>query len=676
MGQIREVLTVEDQFSATFTKFLNLGSQAANASNLAASASQNYQSVLNGLDRRLISLNAQFDTMLQEQERMIAAGQQSTSAFAALDSRMETVGGTIRSLTAQYDAVSKQAEEAAQATRQFDSSNKRAGTSSDSLAGKLKSLLGAYAGFQGVKKLLDLSDTVASTTARLDMMNDGLQTTEELNQMIFESAQRSRGSYMETANFVSKLGNLAGDAFSSNAEAVAFAEQINKQITLSGASSTEASSAIYQLTQGLSAGALRGEELNSVMEQTPMIAQTIADYLGVTTGEMRELASEGKITASVVKNAMFAAAEETNAKFEEMPMTWSQVWTMMQNMTVQVLQPILDVVSQVVQFIGDNLETIMPIIYGIVAAIGAWTIAQGILNFVMAASPLTWIVLAIVAVIGAITALASAVGGFGILWSIIWDGVLYVWDTVKTGFMVGVYWILNLWDQLVLKIQTAGVLIQNFVGDMRVGVLKLLQKLVNGAIDIINGFIEVLNKLPFVEIETIQKATFATTAEAENEAAKQARNADLSAKEQEVYARQAQRANDIANMWQERDANHAARQADIAKRQAEQAAEATTNPTGLPNEVTDPQLEETNSTLKDINKSVSASEEDIKSLVDMAERRYVNNINLTAQTPVITVNGANTGRTAADRQNLANTIRDILVEQAASGSVRTTARAF
>lgn len=564
---------------------------------------------------------------------------------------------------------------ATQATKSFAQSQRSASVSTGGLTRAIQNLVGAYAGLQGLKSLLNLSDTISSTTARLDMMNDGLQTTEELNQMIFDSAQRARGSYMETANFVAKLGNLAGDAFSSNSEIVAFAEQINKQIVLSGASSTEASAAIYQLTQGLSSGALRGEELNSVMEQTPMIAQTIADYMGVTTGEMRELASEGAITADVVKNAMFSAAEETNAKFEEMPMTWGQVWTQMQNIVTEALQPILDVVSDVAQWVGENLDTIIPVIYAIVAAIGAWKVAQTLLNFVMSASPITWIAVGIAALVAGITWLAAKVGGFGILWSIIWDGVLYVWDFVVTGFMMGVYWILNLWDQMKLAFQRVSVAIQNFMGDMRVGVLQLLQNLVNGAIDIINGFISALNVLPFVNIDLIEKATFATTAAAENEAAKQARNAELSAAEQAALDRQTQRAQDITDRWAAREENHAARQADIARRQAEQASESSTAP-GVPTQVEDYQLEDTNSTLKDINKSVSASEEDIKSLVDIAERRYVNNINLTAQTPIITINGSNTGNTAADRQNLANTIRDILIEQRASGSIRTTANAF
>lgn len=571
---------------------------------------------------------------------------------------------------------------AKKATSEFTQSQRTASNATGGLTQSIKGLVGAYAGLQGIRKLLDLSGTISSTTARLDMMNDGLQTTEELNQMIFESTQRSRGAYLDTANFVAKLGNLAGDAFSSNREIIDFAEQINKQITLSGASSTEASAAIYQLTQALSAGALRGEELNSVMEQTPMIAKTIADYMGVTTGEMRELASEGKITADVVKNAMFAAAEETNAAFEKMPMTWGQVWTQFQNIAIQALQPLLGIIGQFAGFVSENLNTIIPVVLALAAAWGVYTAAQWIATgaakaffATLLSSPLTWILVVVGLIVTAIAQWVQAIGGLEIAWLTVVDNVLYWWDFLKAGFMTGVYFILDLWDQFMLKVQQVSVGIQNFIGSMRVGVLQILQNMVNGAIDIINGFISALNHIPFVSIDLIEKATFATTAAAEEEAARQAREAQLTAAQQETAQRQAQRANGLANMWAERDANHAARQAEIAQKRAEQASAATTSTAGA-TEVNDPQLEETNNTLKGINKSVSASQEDLQSLVDVAERRYVNNINLTAQTPVITINGANTGHTAADRQNLANTIRDILVEQVAASSVRTTARAF
>lgn len=587
----------------------------------------------------------------------------------------------------------REIENASESTRRMrqiiddlEGSQRRTASASSDLASSIRNLAGAYLSLRGMQSLFTLSDTIASTTARLDMMNDGLQTTEELNQMIYESAQRSRGLYTDTAAFVSKLGNLAGEAFSSNAELVAFAEQVNKQMVLSGTTANGAQAAMLQLTQGLSSGALRGEELNSVLENTPMIAQTIANYMGVTTGEMRELASEGQVTAEVVKNAMFAAAEETNAKFEEMPMTWAQVWNQTQNILIQTFRPVLNVVGQLAQFAGKNIETIIPMFYGLAAAVTFYAAAQWVATgaakaffTALVSNPiLLAVAVAIGVVVYAIYQWIQSVGGLQVAWLIVVDAVLFAWDTLKAGFFTGVYFVMNLWDQLGLKVQGVGVNIQNFMGDMKVGVLTILQNMVNSAIDIINWFIDKLNLIPGVSINPIERMTFAATASAENEAAKQQRNANLAAAQAEVEARMAERSNDLANMWAERDSNHAARQAEIEQTRAEQAASSGTG--GFSGASSASPYSETNDLLKDISggvssieKSVNMSDEDLKSLVDMAERRYVANVNLTSQAPVINVNGQNTGNTAADRQALADAIQTVLLEQIPSTSVRATA---
>ena len=602
-----------------------------------------------------------------------------------------------------FTSYIKQAQKAAgattaaqEATEDFARSQRTAANAASSLTSRIKSLVGAYAGLQGLKSVLNLSDTIASTTARIGMMNDGLQTTAELNQMIFDSAQRSRGAYADTAAFVAKLGNLAGDAFDSSAEIVAFAEQINKQIALSGATTQEAQAAMLQLTQGLSSGALRGEELNSVLEQTPMIAKTIADYMGVTTGEMRNLASEGAVTAEVVKNAMFAAAEETNAAFESMPMTWGQTFTQIQNILIQTFQPALTAIGQLANFVSANLSTILPVVYGIAAAVGVlaaayavWktvtliqTVAQWALNSALLANPITWIILLIAAVVGAFVAWANTIGGFQAAWLTVCDILATAWDSFRILFFMGVYAVMNWLDQLSLKFQGVGVAIANWIGQMKVNVLTILQNMVNGAIDIINGMINTVNKLPFVSIQTIEKVTFAADAAVAEEAARQNREANLAAAEADANALATKRAQNITNMQNQAEIAHNNRLAGIeAARQPSNIGQAggldMSQYANVPtyNEIAGIGAD-VGSISKDvgsIEKSVNMADEDIQDLVDMAERRYVNNINLTAQTPVITVNGANTGRTAADRMNLANTIRDILLEQASSSSVISTA---
>lgn len=628
MAEIQEQLTLIDNFTSQFTQFISLAQRSAQATEDIRDALVNVQSTAAPAAQGVADLSNRFDTMQTHVEN----AERSTSA----------------------------------------------------LTGTLTRLAGAVASVQTVKWLVSTADQMTSITARLDMMNDGLQTTEELQEMIYRSAMRSRGAYADTAAFVAKLGTLAGDAFSSNAELVAFAEQVNKQMVLSGTSAAEASGAMLQLTQALASGALRGDELNSVMEQTPMIVQTIAEYMGVTTGEIRELAAEGKITADVVKNAMLSAAAETNAKFEQMPMTWGQVWTQMQNIAIKQLQPLLDAIGQMAGWIGEHMDTAIAAFYGLAAAVGFYTVAQWIATGAaqtffaeLLTNPIGWIAALIGIVIAAIYQWVQSVGGLEIAWLIVVDSVLLRWDMLKAGFFTGVYWVMDLLDNFNYKFAAVGISIQNFMGDMKVGVLTILQNMVNGAIDIINWFIDKLNLIPGVEIEAIKHTTFGAAAAMENEAEKAQRDAAMTAYRQELDDRIAGRAQELADMWSETAANHAERQEEIARRQAEAQAE---GGDGL-NEWMEqsPVYNELDGIGKDvgsIKRSVSMTDEDIRSLVDMAERRYVNNVNLTAQTPVINISGQNTGDSAADRQALADAIRDILVEQVASGSVRTTARVF
>lgn len=553
-----------------------------------------------------------------------------------------------------FTSYIKQAETAANATKaartatqQMEQAQKAASASTDTLSRSLKSLVGGYLGLQGLRSVLNLSDTITATTARLDMMNDGLQTTAELNSMIWQSAQRARGAYAGTASFVAQLGNLAGNAFSSNAEIVAFAEQINKQIALSGTSAVGASAAILQLTQGLSSGALRGEELNSVLEQTPMIAQTIAGYMGVTTGEMRELASQGAVTAEVVKNAMFAAADETNAKFEQMPYTWSQVWTQAQNIMIQAFQPALDMVGQMSDWIGNNMDTAIAAFYGLAAAVAVYTAATWLASaanraFIasLMSNPFLWIAVAIGFVVAAIYQWIQAVGGLEAAWLIAKDTVLSAWEELQYGA------------------QSVATGVANWMSQMAINVINAVNAMVNGAIDGINGLIGHVNAIVGTSFGTIDHVTIGASRKLSLYAEISDRNANLYAVRGQFDA--VQRA---------REAEIRAKQAAIAQSAAPQNPVGYTPYDNLTNQMTD-----IGKSVKSIEKSVSMSEEDIKSLVDAAERRYVANVNLTSQTPVINITGANTGNTAADRQAIADAVQYVLMEQLASGGVRATSR--
>lgn len=243
-------------------------------------------------------------------------------------------------------------------------------------------------------------------------MNDG-RKDKRAQTMIYESAQRLQRSLSRHRRYGGQAGNSRGRCVQAPpGEVVAFAEQINKQMKLSGTTTAGAQAAMLQLTQAMSSGVLRGEELNSILEQTPTIAQSIADYMGVNIGQMRELASEGQITADVVKNAMFAAADETNEKFESMPMTWSEIWTSIQNTILVAIEPILEGIS----WLANHFEQLKPILVGlagaalgVAAALGIQAAASWIATGAAKAffttllgNPITYIALAIGALIAII----------------------------------------------------------------------------------------------------------------------------------------------------------------------------------------------------------------------------------------------------------------------------------
>ena len=367
----------------------------------------------------------------------------------------------------------------------FNESLKNGVNHSNNLLSTVKKMAAAYLSVQTARKAIDLSDTLSQTGARLTMIVDDGGSVRELENKIFASAQRARANYLQTADVVAKLGQRAGDAFSGNDELIAFSEQLNKQFVIAGASQMEVASASLQLTQALGSGVLRGEELNAVFEAAPNVIQTIADFLDVPIGSIREMASEGQITAEIVKNALLSAAEETDARFNEMPMTFGQVWTNISNKALRAFEPILtkmneianserfnqladgitgalvvvggvvlwvfDLIGAVGGFMYDNWSIISPVIYGVAAALGLYagylivtngieliskgikiasaiasyfhaaatgtqasataaaTAAQYGLNTALLASPITWILIIIIAIIAALYAVVAII---------------------------------------------------------------------------------------------------------------------------------------------------------------------------------------------------------------------------------------------------------------------------
>lgn len=359
----------------------------------------------------LEQLRMQLNQAIQEQNSLNQA-MQNMDVSAANDAYLrlsQTVGNTERYIRDNVDEQGRFNQEISAGTQQ-----------ANELTNTIKRAVAAYISIQSVGKALNISDELATTTARLDLMNDNLQSTQELTNMVYAAAQDARGSFGDMASNVAKLGTLAGDAFSSSAEIVAFANQLNKQMKLSGASTEEASSAMLQLTQSLAKGTLNGDELTSVMENGSMVIQTIADYMGVAQGEIKDLAADGQVTSDIIIAAMLGAADETNAAFATLPLTWSDIWQNIKNAALVAFQPVLqrindfanstvvqkfangvieamavisnvvlnifDLIGTVGGFIADNWSVISPIIYGVIAALAVYAAYLGIVKGIEIAS--------------------------------------------------------------------------------------------------------------------------------------------------------------------------------------------------------------------------------------------------------------------------------------------------
>lgn len=588
------------------------------------------------------------DGMTDKLRRMTAATERQNRALEVTDTLSDQVAAN-----ANFDRMTDAINRAADAVEQFNQRQEEAAKKGNKVKdvwsgvkGYIKTAMAAIS----VQKIIDLADTMTTTRARIDLMNDGLQTTDELQSMIMASANRSRAAYQTTADAVSKMGIMAKDAFGNNAELIQFTELINKQFTIAGTSAAGVDAAMLQLTQAMSSGVLRGEELNSIFEQAPTIIQTIADYLGVPIGQIRAMAQEGQITSTIVKNAMLSSADEINAKFNAMPMTFAQVWTLAKNIALEAFGPVIQAIGAGAQWIYENWSTIAPIFWGLAGAAIAYAVALGIQTaatwiangaakafFVtLLSNPLFWIAIAVGVVIAALVKMIQAVGGVKNAWEICKAALLVAWAALKVAFFAVYNWIANLVDKLKLCWQKAGVAIANFMGDMKVSVLTVLQNMINGAIGIINDFISLLNKIPGVNISLIEQVTFATTAAAENEAAKQARADALNQYEADIKAAQA-----------ERDATYSAAKQELADATAQlsetyanaraEAAQANSD-AGVSDWNTD-QYDVGNvdsvGSVGSIESDVNIADEDLKFLRDVAEMRYVQNF--VTLTPTVAV---------------------------------------
>lgn len=724
-----EVIRTQQQLSTAQQEAATAVTRHSEALKSAEASARNYQSVLGSTERQVIKANARFDALYEQEQALIAAGEQTTAAFKKLDAQLDKQGASVRFLEAQQAALAQQyanaaaavqresavlaetqaaqsqaaqaanaaasaaqelasaqthaaetagqaesaAKRASNANREFEDSSGLAAKAANSLTQELKKLVGGYLGIQTLKKAADLSDTLVSTRTRLDQMNDGLQTTAELETMIYQAAQNSRGSFVDTLGLVSQLGTMAGSAFDNTQEVVLFAEQLNKKLALSGASGMAAQAAILQLEQGLASGVLRGDELNSVMEQTPALAKTIADYLQVSIGDLRTMGSEGKITAAIVKNALFSAAEETNAAFEKTPMTWVQVWTTATNIAIRALDPLLSGIN----WVANNIDTLAPIVlatgsaFGVMLIAANWTniltfatqkaaAAQAFLNAVMAANPAALAAAGVLLLVGAlyggvaimnhfadtsVSATGIIAGSFAVMGAFVYNSTLV---PLQNGFAMFVNFLGNAFNN-----PTAAVKILFY--DMAITVMQYLQNIA-GALE------GLVNMVPGVTVDLTSGLDSWVT----------------KLKRDRQYEKWASGYTEYVTPWENMDLSKAYTKgynwgANLSF--SDLFSGLLGNGMG---DLAIPQAANINDLLKNIDKNTSKiaktvdmSDEQIKMLVDVAERKYVNNINLTSQTPMITIKGQNTGDTEQDARNVAEILRDTLLELRSAGSTVT-----
>lgn len=667
MPTIREVLTLEDKFSQAFGKYITLAEQAASSTKEVQSAASQAQIASNSLSSTFNSASTQCSKMATETEELARAAQNQAN----------------------------QARNSANSTKQMGNSFSTATNNANNLVTQIAAIVVAI---KSLKEVLNLSDELAGTNARLEIMLDNLNDTsmsvEQLSQSIYDMSVRSRSLYTETSSFVSRLGTLAGDAFGSAQEVVLFAEQLNKHMRISKTSAAEASGAMTQLTQALASGTLRGDELNSVMEQIPSIANAISEYMGISKGEIKDLAAEGQITSDVVKNSLFYAAKETNEEFEKLPLTWNELASVIANSATRVASPALDWLATIPQTIADNWSAAEPVIVASLAAVGtAFLLLAGKQLVALATNPVFWIIVAISSLIGIIYLATdaynqhegTAVSALGLI-----SGTFAITGANAINWLraIGIF-IANTINYTTGMISAFANFFANFLNDPAAAVVGVIADMVLTALGFINNMAKAIDMIFGSNLSGIVSSWMSELQSQADEAIKIAGNGSYQKRIEPIdaVAEVNKFFTDLGfpengfklNEWGQNGYDIGA---DISKNFQSIGDDLSEALGGVADDISEnlaeafqglnPEVEDIGSDVSAIKKSVAMSEEDIKSLVDMAERRYVNNINLTSQSPVIQIQGQNTGNTATDRKALADAIAKVLLEQSAAASVKST----
>lgn len=475
------------------------------------------------------------DRMSSTLSSIVKAMHSTISTMQSVNKENGTMGNSFKK--AQQD-INKAEKELQNFNKGLKDTKKSANEGASSLGGFIARVASFAAIAAGLHKLMNLSDTYTQTNARLNMMNDGLQTTAQLQDYIYQAAQRSRASYQSMADIVAKLGNQAGAAFGNNSkQIIAFSELLNKTFTVSGMDTTSIDSVMYNLTQSLSSGKLLGQDYRILKQNAPQLISYLEKFYNVNRAGLDEMVTKGQVTADGIRKAIFSAADEINAKFDQMPMTFEQVWTKFKNSLQKIAEPVLKILSTVAgwldgvfTFLGEHQYILYLVAAGIGIIVGAIiiynvyqaiTIAmQTILNSTLLTTVaiIAIVIIAILAIIGVLFYFWNTNDAFA-------EAVITAWDSMRIGMMRAGLGIKTVWYGLLTAID-------KITSD----ILMLVQDMVNNVIKMVNFFINALNTLPGVSISAIQEVSFGSMAKAKAAANLDERAADLAQQQQSINA--------------------------------------------------------------------------------------------------------------------------------------------
>lgn len=722
MAEIREVLRLEDQFSSVFAQYISLAQQASGAmrqqstqaSTTGAAAQEGYSTAASAVGAFTSAVQQASAAVNSQAAQTRAAGSSMASAFQSAESQAQDFANEAKKATETLRSLSTQETRTITSTDKMGRSFSSATTHANGLVSALRTLISVAA----IKSTFSLADDIANTTARLSMIAKPGESVSDMQAQIMASANRSRASYLTTAQSVGKMGVMAGDTFSSSSELIQFMEAINKEFAIAGTSATGIDAAMLQLTQAMSSGVLRGEELNSIFEQAPNIVQTIADYMGVPIGQVRDLASEGQLTAEIVKNALLWAADDINEEYEKIPRTWARVWNQIQSDAIAAFQPVLDKISEIaasddmtdmmnglstafnaaaaaaewlidsilwvkdeLEPYSDEVEIVVGALVGLKVALGLAAVAQWALNAAQEASPTTWVIVAIFAIIAALL----------LLWENCEEFRGFVAD-MMTSNAEAMLWLYNEaivplyngWLQgqknMIPGIADFCTTVINLYYDMVTGIVSNVSK----AVEALSGLAGAYNALagamgqPLIDVDAIQGNLADTSAWLESQrstalaAINVQRNAIESAQPWEKIDMDAAREvlgdinEGIRNFSFVDTFNSLWNQFQSKVPGEEEGSGSGSSST----DVTNDYLDEIAGNTSALKKEVSLASEDIKMLVDMAQRDYINQINVQTAAPTITVNASSADGNGMNEQKLANAIGRILLQQSSASTVK------